>query len=90
MMVTMAMLEMAMGNAMATETAIAMMLPPPLLVTLLMTMTAAIQGRQLDDGNWTTTMGQQQWEDGNVMAMGGQRHAECLQVLRHPSKATIN
>jgi hypothetical protein len=25
-----------------------------------------------------------------VMAMGGQQHAEHLQVMRHPSKATIN
>jgi hypothetical protein len=35
-------------------------------------------------------IGQQQWDDINVMAMGGQQHAEYLQVLRHPSKATIN
>jgi hypothetical protein len=37
-----------------------------------------------------TGIGQQQWDDNNVMAMGGQQLAECLQVLRHPSKATIN
>jgi hypothetical protein len=35
-------------------------------------------------------IGQQQWDYDNVMAMGDQQHAECLQVLRHPSKATIN
>jgi hypothetical protein len=35
-------------------------------------------------------IGQQQWDSNNVMAMGGQQHAEHLQVLRHPSKATIN
>jgi hypothetical protein len=35
-------------------------------------------------------IGQQQWDNNNVVAMGSQQHAECLQVLRHPSKATIN
>jgi hypothetical protein len=35
-------------------------------------------------------IGEGQWGDDNVMVMGGQQHAECLQVLHHPSKATIN
>ncbi len=41
------------------------------------------------------------WDDNNAMAMrtngwqlwdgmGGQRHAECLQALCHPSESTIN
>jgi hypothetical protein len=37
-----------------------------------------------------TAIGQQQWDDNNVMAIGDQQHAECLQVLRQPSQATIN
>jgi hypothetical protein len=35
-------------------------------------------------------MGRQQWDDNDVMAMSGQRHAECLQVLRHLLEATIS
>jgi hypothetical protein len=35
-------------------------------------------------------IGQQQWDNNNVMAMGSQQHAEHLQVLHHPLKATIN
>jgi hypothetical protein len=35
-------------------------------------------------------IGQVQWDDDNVMVMDGQQHAEHLQVLHHPSKATIN
>jgi hypothetical protein len=31
-------------------------------------------------------IGQQQWDNNNEMAMGGQQHAERVQVLRHPSK----
>jgi hypothetical protein len=45
--------------AMATLTAMAMMPPLPLMATMSITTTAVIQGRQLDDGNLTTTMGQQ-------------------------------
>jgi len=29
-------------------------------------------------------------DNDDVMAMGGQQHAELLQALRHPSDATIN
>ncbi len=54
MMAAMAMAETGTATAMAT----AMMLPPLLTATMLMTTTAAIQGRQLDDGGLTTTMGQ--------------------------------
>jgi hypothetical protein len=35
-------------------------------------------------------IGQGQWENNDVVVMDGQQHAECLQVLHHPSKATIN
>jgi hypothetical protein len=53
MMATMAMGETA--TVMATATA---MMPPPLpMATMSMTTMAAIQGRQLDKGNSTTTMG---------------------------------
>jgi hypothetical protein len=77
---------MAMGEtAMATATATAMMPPPLPTATMSMTMTAAIRGRQLDNGDSTTTMGRQRC-DGD----GWQRHAERLQVLHHPSKTTIN
>ncbi len=37
-----------------------------------------------------TAIGRQQWDNDDVMAMGGQHHAECLQVLCHPLEATIN
>jgi hypothetical protein len=40
--------------------------------------------------NWTMVIWWQWWDDYNVMTMGGQWHAECLQVLRHPSMAKIN
>jgi hypothetical protein len=46
--------------------------------------------RQFEDSNCATAIVQQWWDSNNVMTMGGQRNAECLQVLRHPSKATIN
>jgi hypothetical protein len=29
-------------------------------------------------------------DEDNAMAMGGQRHAECLRAPRQPSEATIN
>jgi hypothetical protein len=35
-------------------------------------------------------IGQRQWDNIDEMAMGGQQHAERVQVLHHPSKATIN
>jgi hypothetical protein len=35
-------------------------------------------------------IGQQRWDNYDVMAMDGQQHAECLHVLRHPLEATIN
>jgi hypothetical protein len=79
-MTTVAMAETVTGMAKATATATAMMPPPPPLATLSMKTTAVLQGWRLDGSDWTTT----------VMAMGGQQLAECLQVLRHPSKATIN
>ncbi len=31
-------------------------------------------------------IGQRRWDDNDEMEMGGQQHAECVQVLRHPSK----
>ncbi len=82
----MAMMAMA-ERVMAMETAMvtAMMPLPPPTATMSMTTTTATQERQLDDGNWTTIIRQQQC-DGD----GRQQHAECLHVLRHPSKATIN
>jgi hypothetical protein len=46
--------------------------------------------QQFEDGNWATAIGRQRWNSNNVMMMGCQQHAECLQVLRHSSKATIN
>ncbi len=46
--------------------------------------------RRFKDSNRTTAIGWGQWDDNNVMAMGSQQHEECLQVLRHPSKASIN
>ncbi len=53
------MATMAMGEkAMATATSTAMMLPPLPTETMSMMATAAIQGRQLDNGDLTTTMGQ--------------------------------
>jgi hypothetical protein len=55
---TTAMAERAMVMAMAKV--MAMMLPPPPMPTMSMATTAAIQGQRLNDGNWTTTMGQQQ------------------------------
>ncbi len=58
-MATMAMAEMAMAMVMAKATA--MMLPPPPIQMMLMTTMAEIQGRQLDDGNWMTTMGQRRY-----------------------------
>jgi hypothetical protein len=48
------------------------------------------QQRHFEDGNRATAIGQQQWDDNNVMAMGGQQHAERLQVLCLQSKATVN
>ncbi len=53
---TMAITEMVNVTAMAT----AMMPPLQLMAMMSTTMTAVIQGRQLDDGNLTTMMGQQQ------------------------------
>jgi hypothetical protein len=47
------------GMAMAMAKAMVMMLPQPPILTMWMTTMVAIQGRQLDDGNWMTTMGQQ-------------------------------
>jgi hypothetical protein len=35
-------------------------------------------------------IGLQQWDNNDVMAMGCQQHAERLQVMHHPSKATLN
>jgi hypothetical protein len=46
--------------------------------------------RRFEDGNWVTAIGQRWWDSNDVVTMGGQRHAERLQVLRHPSKSTIN
>jgi hypothetical protein len=46
--------------------------------------------QQFKDGNWTTAIGWQWWDSNDVMTMDGQPHAERLQVLRHPSKASIN
>ena len=37
-----------------------------------------------------TAIGQQRWDNNNEMAMGGQQHAERMQVLRHPSKQQSN
>jgi hypothetical protein len=34
-------------------------------------------------------IGRQRWDNNDVMVMGSQRHAEHLQVLRHPLEATI-
>ncbi len=56
----MAMAETVMGMATAMATATAMMPPPPPSATLSMKMTAALRGRKLDDGDWTTTMGRRQ------------------------------
>ncbi len=58
MTVTTAMAEMATAMAMVTAmaTAMAMMLLLPTTATMLMKTMAAIQGRQLDDGNWMTMM----------------------------------
>jgi hypothetical protein len=50
----------AMATAMAMETATAMMPPPPLTATMFMKTMAAFRGWQLDNGNWTTTMGRRQ------------------------------
>jgi hypothetical protein len=61
---TMAMAETVTGMATATATATAMMPPLPPSETLSMKTTAALWGWQLDNGNWTTAMGQQQC-DGN-------------------------
>ncbi len=58
------MAETVTGMATATATATAMMPLPPPLATLLMKTTAALQGWQLDNDNWTTTMVQRQC-DGN-------------------------
>ncbi len=44
-------------TTMATATAMMPMLLPT--ATMSMTTTVAIQGRQLDNGDWTTMMGQQ-------------------------------
>ncbi len=57
-MTTMAMAETVTRMGMKTAMATAMLPPPPPLATLPMKTTAALQGWQLDDGNWTTTMGQ--------------------------------
>jgi hypothetical protein len=35
-------------------------------------------------------IGQQQWANNDVMAMGSQQHEEQLHVLHNPFKATIN
>ncbi len=42
------------------------------------------------NSNWAMLIGQRWWDNDDVMTMGGEQHTECLQVLRHPSKATIN
>jgi hypothetical protein len=58
--------------------------------------TAAADGDDVDDndsGVLRTAIGQRRLDDDDgttMMAMGGQQHAECLQVLRHPLEATIN
>jgi hypothetical protein len=57
MTATMAMAETATVMAMAIVLATAMMPLPPMMATTLMKRMAAIQGWQLDNGNWTTTMG---------------------------------
>jgi hypothetical protein len=66
MMAMTAMAETA--TAMATAKATAMMLPPPLIQMMSMTMTVAIRGRRLDDSDWMSTMGQQQYAS-TMMAM---------------------
>jgi hypothetical protein len=48
------------ATAMATATAMVMMRPPLPMATMSMTTTAALQGRQWDDDDWTMTMGQHQ------------------------------
>jgi hypothetical protein len=58
-MKVMAEMATAMVMVMAMATAAAMMTLPPPTATMSMKTMAAIQGGQLDDGNWTTTMGQQ-------------------------------
>jgi hypothetical protein len=35
-------------------------------------------------------IGQQLWDVDDEMVMGGQQHEKHVQVLHHPSKATIN
>ncbi len=57
MTVTTAMADRVTAVAMAMAMATAMMLPLSPLATLLMKMTAAIQGWQFDDGNLTTAIG---------------------------------
>ncbi len=58
-MATTAMVEMV--TAMVIAKVMAMMLPLPPIQMMSMTTTVAIRGRQLDDGNWTTTIGQQRY-----------------------------
>jgi hypothetical protein len=67
----------------ATAMAVPMVtIPPPLPMVMMSMRTTAAFLR--------TAIGQQQWDDNNVMAMVGQQHADCWQVLRHQSKAKIN
>ncbi len=49
------------ATAMVTAKVMVMMLPLPPMSTTLMTTMAAIQGRQLDDGNWTMNIRQQRY-----------------------------
>jgi hypothetical protein len=58
MTVMAAMAETATATATVMAMAMVMMPPPPPMATMLMKMTVAIQGQRLDDGNWTTIMGQ--------------------------------
>jgi len=43
-----------------------------------------------NDGMMTMRWRRVRLDDNDAMVMGGQRHAEHLRVLRHPSEATIN
>jgi hypothetical protein len=54
---------------------------------------AAADGNNVDEDDGSikrTAIGQQQWDAVDEMAMGAQQHAERVQALRHPFKATIN
>jgi hypothetical protein len=46
--------------------AMAMMLLPPLMAMMSMAMTAAFQGRQLDNGNWTMAIVPRQGDNNDV------------------------